>query len=151
MLLSCCRNSWSLIIMSFFGGVIAVVPPPPPPQVFNSLFPEGEFQAFENSHDFANPLYFCLGYRKVKTVAGRMPCFESNFKATLCNPGSEADIFVSVMKRIIPARWHHSWSNKCTRKLSPWSSLNSVDHFWHLMLNTSFMLVVWEVAFRWIY
>lgn len=72
--------------------------------VFNSLFPEGEFQAFENSHDFANPLYFCLEYRKVKTVAGMMPCFESNFKATLCNPGSGADIFVSVMKIIIPAR-----------------------------------------------
>lgn len=93
--------------MSFFGGVIAVVPRPPPPPlpvVFNSLFPEGEFQAFENSHDFANPLYFCLEYREVKTVAGMMPCFESNFKATLCNPVSKADIFVSVMKIIIPAR-----------------------------------------------
>lgn len=52
--------------MSFFGGVIAVVLSVPPPSP-NSLFPEGEFQAFENSHDFANPLYFCLEYRKVKT------------------------------------------------------------------------------------
>lgn len=92
--------------MSFSGGVIAVVLCVCVffPLVFNSLFPEGEFQAFENSHDFANPLYFCLEYRKVKTVAGMMPCFESNFKATLCNPGSRADIFVSVMKIIIPAR-----------------------------------------------
>lgn len=95
--------------MSLFGGAIAVVLPFPPyptstPAVFSSLFPEGEFQAFENSHDFANPLYFCLEYREVKTVAGMMPCFESNFKATLCNPGSEAGIFVSVMKIIIPAR-----------------------------------------------
>lgn len=89
--------------MSFFGsGGGAVVTHPTP--YFNSLFPEGEFQAFENSHDFANPLYFCLEYRKVKTVTGMMPCFESNFKATLSNPGSKTDIFVSVMKIIIPAR-----------------------------------------------
>ena len=102
MLLSYCHGLWSLIIMSFFDGVMAVVFFSSP--VLNSLLPEGEFQAFENSHDFANPLYFCLEYRKVKTVAGMMPCFESNFKATLCNPGSGADIFVSVMKIIIPAR-----------------------------------------------
>lgn len=101
-------------------------------------------KAFENSHDFANPLYFCLEYRKVKTVTGMMPCFESNFKATLCNPGTKADIFVSVMKIIIPARWHHERSNKRTWKRSLWSSLNSVDHFWHLTLDTSFMPVAWD-------
>lgn len=39
----------------------------PPPELKLIFFPEGEIQAFENSHDFANPLYFCLEYRKVKT------------------------------------------------------------------------------------
>lgn len=88
--------------MAFF--FCSCVPPTPRPS-HQLTFPRRRVpKAFENSHDFANPLYFCLEYREVKTVAGVMPCFESNFKATLCNPVSKADIFVSVMKIIIPAR-----------------------------------------------
>jgi hypothetical protein len=86
--------------MSFFGGVIAVVFPHTP---LNSLFPEESSKPLKILMILQIHSIFVANTGKLK-LAGRLPCFESNFKATLCNPGSETDIFVSVMKIITPAR-----------------------------------------------
>lgn len=86
--------------MSFFGGVIAVVFFPSP---LNSLFPEESSKPLKILMILQIHSIFVENTGKLK-LAGLLPCSESNFKATLCNPGSEADIFVSVMKIITPAR-----------------------------------------------